>query len=140
MSLLTALTVGIVLWIFDIDFLVVWVVLTFLLNFIPNIGSVLAVIFPTLIALVQYESFGYAILVAGIVTGVQNIYGNLIEPKIMGDKLGLNPLVILLSLLLWGYIWGLVGMFLSVPITAVIKILVSDSKSPNLKFVNNLMG
>jgi AI-2 transport protein TqsA len=139
-SLLTALSVGVILWLFDIDFLVVWVVLTFLLNFIPNIGSVLAVIFPTLIALVQYESFGYAILVGGICTGIQNIYGSLIEPKIMGDKLGLNPLVILLSLLLWGYIWGLVGMFLSVPITAVIKILVSDSRSENLRFVNKLMG
>jgi AI-2 transport protein TqsA len=139
-SFLTALSVGIILWLFDVDFLVVWVVLTFLLNFIPSIGSVLAVIFPTLIALVQYESFGYAILIGGILTGVQNIFGNILEPKIMGDKLGLNPLVILLSLLLWGYIWGLVGMFLSVPITAVIKILVSDSKSPNLRFVNNLMG
>ncbi len=139
-SLLTALSVGIVLWLFDIDFLVVWVVLTFLLNFIPNIGSVLAVIFPTLIALVQYESFGYALLVGGIITGVQNIYGSLLEPKIMGDRLGINPLIILLSLLLWGYIWGLVGMFLSVPITAVIKILVSESNSPNLKFVNGLMG
>jgi predicted PurR-regulated permease PerM len=115
-------------------------VLTFLLNFIPNIGSVLAVIFPALIALVQFESFGYALLIAVIIGVVQNVYGNILEPKVMGDRLGLNPIVILLSLLLWGYVWGLVGMFLSVPITAVIKILVSESKSPNLKFFDNLMG
>lgn len=139
-SLVTALSAGIVLWLFDVDFLVVWVVLTFLLNFIPNIGSVLAVIFPTLIALVQFESFGYALLIAAIIGVVQNTYGNILEPKIMGDRLGLNPIVILLSLLLWGYIWGLVGMFLSVPITAVIKILISESKSPNLKFFDSLMG
>lgn len=139
-SLSTSLIVGVVLWIFDIDFLVVWMVLTFLLNFIPNIGSVLAVIMPTLVALVQYESFGYALLLAAIITGIQNIFGNILEPKIMGDKLGLNPLVILLALLLWGYIWGLVGMFLSVPIMAVIKILVSESESPNLRFINDLMG
>ncbi len=139
-SLLTAVSTGIVLWLFDVDFLVVWVVLTFLLNFIPNIGSVLAVIFPTLIALVQFESFGYAILIAAVISFVQNTYGNILEPKIMGNRLGLNPIVILLSLLLWGYIWGLVGMFLSVPITAVIKILVSESDSPNLKFINSLMG
>ena len=139
-SLLTAVSVGIALFIFDIDFLVVWIVLTFLLNFIPNIGSVLAVIFPTLIAFVQFESFGYALLIAAIIGAVQNIYGNILEPKIMGDRLGLNPIVILISLLLWGYVWGLVGMFLSVPITAVIKILVSESKSPNMKFFDNLMG
>lgn len=139
-SLGTASIVGLILWLFKIDFLVVWIVLTFLLNFIPNIGSIIAVILPTAIALVQYESFGYAFLIAAIISGIQNIFGNIVEPKVMGDKLGLNPLVILLSLLLWGYIWGLVGMFLSVPITAVIKILISESESPNLKFANNLMG
>lgn len=139
-SLATALAVGIVLWIFDIDFLVVWIVLTFLLNFIPNIGSFLAVIMPTLVCLVQYESFGYAALFAAIITGVQNFFGNVLEPKIMGDKLGLNPLVILFSLLVWGYIWGLVGMFLSIPLTAIIKILVSESDSPNLKFIRDMLG
>ncbi|MBN1301446.1 MAG: AI-2E family transporter [Melioribacteraceae bacterium] len=139
-SLITSISVGVVLWIFDIDFMVVWMVLTFLLNFIPNIGSVLAVIFPTLMALVQLESFGYALLFAGITTAIQNVIGNIVEPKIMGDKLGLNPIVILLSLLLWGYIWGLVGMFLSVPIIVVLKIAISESKSPNLTFINSLMG
>ncbi|MBU1095274.1 MAG: AI-2E family transporter [Bacteroidetes bacterium] len=140
MSLLTSLSVGLILWLFDVDFWVVWMVLTFLFNFIPNIGSVLAVIFPFLIALIQFQSFGYAILIGGLLALIQNIYGSILEPKIMGDKLGLNPLVILLSLLLWGYVWGLVGMFLSVPITAVIKILISESKSENLKLLNNLMG
>ena len=62
-----------------------------------------------------------------------------IEPKIFGNRLGLNPLVILISLLLWGYIWGIVGMFLSVPLTAVIKIVISNSHNKNMRFITNLM-
>jgi AI-2 transport protein TqsA len=139
-SLLTGLVVGIVLWIFDIDFLIVWAVMAFFLNFIPNIGSIIAIILPTVMTLIQYESIGYTVLVAGIITFVQNIIGNLLEPKILGDKLGLNPLVILVSLLVWGYIWGIAGMFLSVPLTAVVKIIISNSSSPNLQFLSDLMG
>jgi len=139
-STLTALSVGIVIWIFGIDFIIIWLVLTFLLNFIPTIGSIIAVILPTLLTLVQYESFGYPLLFAGIVALIQNIIGSILEPKILGNRLGLNPLVLLLSLLLWGYIWGIVGMFLSVPIAAVVKIIVSGSESKNLKFLSDIMG
>jgi AI-2 transport protein TqsA len=139
-SLLTGLIVGVVLWIFNIDFTIVWAVLAFFLNFIPNIGSIIAIILPTVMTLIQYESIGYTILVGGIITILQNIIGNLLEPKIMGDKLGINPLVILLSLLIWGYIWGIAGMFLSVPLTAVVKIIISNSNSYNLQFFDDLMG
>lgn len=139
-SLLTGFLVGIVLWIFGVDFLIVWAVLAFFLNFIPNIGSILAVILPTVMTLIQYESIGYTILVGGIISVVQNLIGNLLEPKIMGDRLGLNPLVILVSLLVWGYIWGIAGMFLSVPLTAVVKIIISNSNSHNLQFLSDLMG
>jgi predicted PurR-regulated permease PerM len=139
-SLLTGFLVGIVLWIFDVDFLIVWAVMAFFLNFIPNIGSILAVVLPTVMTLIQYESVGYTLLVGGIISLVQNLIGNLLEPKIMGDKLGLNPLVILVSLLVWGYIWGIAGMFLSVPLTAVVKIIISNSNSPNLQFLSELMG
>lgn len=138
-SFITSIIVGVILFFFDLDFLIVWIVLTLLLNFIPNIGSILAVLFPTVIALVQFESFGYALLIGGILAGSQNLIGNMIEPKIMGSTLGLNPIVILLSLLLWGYIWGIVGMFLAIPLTAVIKILISNSKSPNLVLIDRLM-
>lgn len=139
-SLITGLLIGIILWIFNIDFIIVWAVLAFFLNFIPNIGSIIAIILPTVMTLIQYESIGYTVLVGGIITIVQNVIGNIIEPKIMGDKLGLNPLIILLSLLLWGYIWGIAGMFLSVPLTAVVKIIISNSNSNNLHFLSDLMG
>jgi AI-2 transport protein TqsA len=139
-SVLSGVAVGIVLWIFGVDFLLVWATFAFLLNFIPVVGSIVAVLLPTLMALVQFESVPYALIIAAIIVVLQNIIGNLIEPKIFGDKLGLNPLVILLSLLLWGYVWGIVGILLSVPLTAIIKIIISRSDSPNLKLLNDLMS
>lgn len=139
-SLLTGLFIGLVLWIFGVDYVIVWIVLSVLLNFIPNIGSVIAVILASLMTLVQFESFGYAMLVAAILILIQNLMGNVLEPKIFGDRLGLNPIVILLSLLVWGYLWGIVGMFLSVPLTAIVKIVISNSGSKNLNFISNLMG
>ena len=139
-SLITGVIVGIILWIFDVDFTIVWAVMAFFLNFIPNIGSIIAIVLPTVMTLIQYESVGYTFIVGGILTILQNLIGNIIEPKIMGDKLGLNPLIILLSLLVWGYIWGIAGMFLSVPLTAVVKIIISNSNSPNLQFLSDLMG
>lgn len=139
-SLMTGVLAGFILWLFGVDFFIVWAVFTLLLNFIPNIGSAIAVILPALMTLVQYESLGYAILVTAILITIQTIIGNGLEPKIFGDRLGLNPLVILLSLLLWGYIWGIVGMFLSVPLTAVAKIIMSNSNSDNVHFLSDLMG
>lgn len=139
-SLVLGIIVGIVTWLFGVEFFIVWAVLTILLNFIPNIGSVIAVMLISLMTLLQYESFGYALLVMATLILIQNIIGNIIEPKIFGDRLGLNPLVILFSLMLWGYIWGIIGMFLSVPLTAVIKIIISNSSSKNMRFFSNLMS
>ncbi|MFA8342767.1 MAG: AI-2E family transporter [Rhodothermaceae bacterium] len=139
-SIVTGILVGIVLALFGVDFVLVWVVLTILLNFIPTIGSIIAVILPMLMTIVQFESFTTTILVTGIIGAIQNLVGNILEPKIMGNKLGLNPLVILISLMLWGYVWGIPGMFISVPLTAIIKIIISNSESENLQFISNLMG
>jgi AI-2 transport protein TqsA len=139
-SISVGVIVGFILWLFKIEFFIIWAFLAMLLNFIPNVGSVIAVILPALMALVQYESFSYALLLSGVIIVVQNIIGNIIEPKIFGDRLGLNPLVILLSLLVWGYIWGIVGMFLAVPLTAIGKIIMSNATSKNMRFITNLMG
>ncbi|MBS3945548.1 MAG: AI-2E family transporter [Melioribacter sp.] len=139
-SLLLGVIVGVVTWSFGIEFFIVWAVLSLLLNFIPNIGSVIAVLFISLMTLIQYESIGYTLLVLATLILIQNVIGNILEPKIFGDRLGLNPLVILFSLMLWGYIWGIIGMFLSVPLTAVIKIIVSNSSSKNMRFFANIMS
>ena len=139
-SLTTAAVVSIVLLLFGVDFILVWAAFTFFLNFIPNIGSIGAVILPTVMCLIQYESIGYAAFLMLILIIFQNLIGNILEPKIFGNKLGLNPIVILLSLLLWGYIWGIGGMILSVPITAVFKIIFERSTSKNLHFISGIMS
>jgi predicted PurR-regulated permease PerM len=139
-SLLLGVIVGVVTWSFGIEFFIVWAVLSLLLNFIPNIGSVIAVLLVSLMTLIQYESIGYTMLVLATLILIQNVIGNILEPKIFGDRLGLNPLVILFSLMLWGYIWGIIGMFLSVPLTAVIKIVVLNSSSKNMRFFANIMS
>lgn len=140
MSLLMGLMVGIVLTFAGVDFPVVWAVLTFLFHFIPNIGSIVAVLLPCVMALIQFESIGYALFLAVLLIGIQNIIGNFVEPRLFGERMGLNPLVVLLSLLLWGYIWGIVGMLLSVPLTAVSKIMISKSESKHLKFISDIMS
>ncbi len=139
-SLSLGVVMGLVLWLFDVEFFIVWSALAVVLNFIPNIGSVIAVFFPVLMALVQHDSFGYALIIAAVLIVVQNIIGNILEPKIFGNRLGLNPLVILISLLLWGYLWGIVGMFLSVPLTAVLKIIISNANTKNMRFISRLMS
>jgi len=93
-----------------------------------------------LMSIIQYGSFSRALIIAAVLIVVQNIIGNILEPKIYGNRLGLNPLVILISLLMWGYLWGIVGMFLSVPLTAVLKIIISNSNSKNMRFISNLMS
>lgn len=139
-SLFTGALEGSIVWLFGVDFAIVWGVLIFLLNFIPNIGSLAGIVLPAIMALVQFGSIGYALIVLGTLTVVDNIIGNYVEPKIFGDRLGLNPLVVLLSLLLWSYVWGIIGAILSVPLTSMVKILISRSESPNLRFLNDLMS
>lgn len=139
-TLFMGLMVGFTLYLFNVEFYVVFGVLTVFLNFIPNLGSFIGVSLSSLVVLVQFESVGFTVLVAAILIIEQNIVGNFIEPKIFGNRLGLNPLVILLSLLLWGYIWGIVGMFLAVPLTAIIKIILSGSRSKNMKFLHDMMS
>lgn len=139
-SLIAGIATGVILLLFGVDFVVVWAVITFLFNFVPNIGSLIATVLPALMTLVQFGSIGYALLVAAILVVLHNVLGNIVEPRIFGHRLGLNPLVILFSLLLWAYIWGIVGAILSVPLTAIIKIVISRLDSPNANFFNDLMG
>jgi len=138
-NLINAILIGIALWIMGIDFAFIWGSFAFFLNFIPTIGSTISVVLPSLMSLVQYESVGYSILVLVVVIGIQTFSFHLIEPLVVGKRLDLNPIVILLAIFIWGYIWGIVGMFLAVPLTAIIKIIISNFDSPNLKFIADLM-
>ncbi|MCK4272612.1 AI-2E family transporter [bacterium] len=137
-SLGTGIVATIILLIFDVDFAILWGMLTFLLNFIPNIGSVIATIPPIFVAFFQYGSIFPAVWIAILLVGTQMTMGNLIEPRVMGKSLNLNPLVVIISLIFWGFIWGPVGMVLAVPISATIQIICANIDP--LKPVSILMG
>lgn len=124
-SVVTGLVAYVVLTLVGVDFASFWGFAIFLLNYIPIIGSVIATLFPALLALIQFETLGPFLVVGIGLTSVQFIVGNIIEPKLMGSTLNLSPLVVLLSLALWGSLWGVPGMFLCVPITVIILIVLS---------------
>ncbi|MGJ8651044.1 MAG: AI-2E family transporter [Opitutaceae bacterium] len=124
-SAATGLLSYVVLRIVGVDFASFWGVLIFLLNFIPTIGSIIATAFPSVLTLVQFDTLGPFIITASVLTALQFCIGSLLEPKLMGNRLNLSPIVILLSLGLWGSIWGIPGMFLCVPITVIIMIICS---------------
>jgi AI-2 transport protein TqsA len=132
--------VFIVCVIFRIDFPIVWALFTFLFNFIPSLGSAIALILPVIFVLIQTGSASFTILIAVIIAAIQTLFFNFLEPQIIGRRLNLNPLLILLSVLLWGYVWGIVGMLLSVPLTAIIKIIMSNSESKDMQFLSDLMS
>ena len=122
-------TILIVFWFFGLDFALVWALLTFLLAYIPNIGAFIATLLPFLTALVQYDNIFTPILLLIIMTVTGFVFGNVIEPKVMGDKLNLSPILLIFSLIFWGYLWGVVGMILSVPVMSMIKIVLSKFES-----------
>ena len=128
-SLLTAVLCYIVLIIVDVDYAVFWALIVFLLNFIPNIGSLFAVIFPSMLTVLQFGSISMGIGVLVALSAVQFVVGSFIEPRMMGNSLNLSPLVIILSLTIWGAIWGVAGMFLCVPMTVIVMIVLSHFES-----------
>lgn len=139
-NLSAGVVMGLVLWLIGLEFPLVWGILTALFNFVPTIGSAFSLLFPVLMALIQYDAPGYALLIGSIIILIQTIFFNILEPIIVGKNLGLNPIAILLSVLVWGYIWGVAGMLLAVPLTAIIKIMLSNSNSRNMQFINELMS
>lgn len=112
-----------------IDFAAFWAVLLFLFNYIPSIGSIIASIFPIVITIVQYGiSYQFGAVAVGLLA-IQFIIGNILEPTIMGSRLNLSPLVIIVSLMLWGNLWGLMGMFLCIPLTIAVMIILAQFPS-----------
>ncbi len=137
-SLTTGILVFLICVAFGVKFAVFWGFFTFTLNFIPSIGSIISTIPPILMAVVQYDSFQTPLLMLLILIAIQFSIGNLIEPKIMGDKLKLNTLTVIFGLVFWGYIWGIPGMVLSVPLMVLLKLLFENS--PSLSIVARIMS
>ena len=128
-SFATSILVFILLMIMKIDFAIIWAFLAFVMNFIPTFGSIISVGITSLFALIQYFPNPIPMFVVLIgMTAINFTLGNIIEPKIEGDNLDLSPFIILVSLLFWGWMWGFVGMILSVPIMVILKIICENFK------------
>ncbi len=121
MSLVTGVCIAIWLSILGIDFAVLWGLIAFFLNYVPNIGSVLAAIPAVMLAFIQLGSTSALLAAAGYIV-MNTLIGNILEPRYMGRGLGLSTLVVFLSLVFWGWVLGPVGMLLSVPLTMTLKI------------------
>lgn len=127
-SLVTGVLIAVWTWSMGLDFPLLWGLVALLMNFIPNVGSILAAVPAVLLAVVQL-SVPEALVIASGYLVVNVLMGNLIEPRFMGRGLGLSPLVVFLSLILWGWMFGAVGMFLSIPLTMIVKIALEQSAS-----------
>lgn len=123
LAAIQSVVIAIVLWAVGVDFYLIWAVLFFFTDFIPNIGSLAATILVGLAMFLQFDSVITPVVMIVVLVLIQNLKGNVLEPKILGNKLDLSPIVLLFSLVFWGYIWGIPGMILSVPIMAIIKII-----------------
>lgn len=129
LSGVTGLLVGTILTFLGIDLAMAFGLMAFLLNFIPSIGSIVATLLPLPVVLVSADISGVTAILAILLPGsVQILVGNIIEPKLMGDELDLHPVTILLALMVWGALWGIVGMLLATPMTAVMKIMFERSE------------
>lgn len=122
-SFLTGIMSYFALLLLGVDSPGLWSIIIFLFNYIPNIGSIIATAFPVLVALLQFGEILPAVYVLVIVGAIQLFVGNFLEPRVMGNSLNISPLVVIITLTMWGAIWGVVGMVLSVPITVMMIII-----------------
>ncbi|MCF7935754.1 MAG: AI-2E family transporter [Synergistales bacterium] len=134
---------GFLTWLFlsyiGLDFALTWGVVTFLLNFIPTVGSIIATIPPILLSLVQfYPDFWMTVICMAALITIQMSIGNILLPNLLGQRLNLSPVVVLLALLFWGWLWGIAGALLSVPLASAIKIVCENIRP--LHFVSVIMG
>jgi len=122
-NLVTGLLVFLLCLVFGVDFPLFWAILAFLLNFIPSIGSIVAIVPPVLLSLIQLDSWTLNVVFVVLFVGTQVVLAQVIEPKLMGNRLNIKPLAIILGLIFWGFLWGIPGMFLATPLMVLLRIL-----------------
>lgn len=137
-SFLTGLGYFLVCLIFGVKFSLFWGFLAFILNFIPTVGSIVATIPPLLFGLIQFDSTGSIVLLVVLLLVIQIVMGNVVEPKMTGASLSLNTVAVILGLVFWGYLWGITGMILSVPLLVLTKVILSQL--PDARLFVRLMG
>ncbi len=125
-SALTGLMAGFWCWAFDLQYPLLWALLAFLFNFIPAVGSTAACLPAIVEALVQHGPT-HAIVIAVGYGGINFCLDNFVQPTMLGNRFGISPLVVILSVIFWGWLWGPLGMFLAVPLTMVLKVLLDNS-------------
>ena len=128
-SLITGFLTYLICTFFNLEGAGLWGFIAFLLNFIPTIGSIIAVLIPSLFALISIHDISFALLIIPSLAAVQFLLGNIIQPKLMGDKLNISQFVVIFSLVAWGMMWGTVGMFLSIPLMVILSIVLSQFES-----------
>ena len=138
LSLVTGVLVNLCLLILQVDFAVLWGALAFMLNFIPYVGMPIATIPPVLVAILKFDTLMPAVWIVVFVILIHIVLGGFLEPRLIGRSLHLSPLLVVLSLLFWGWLWGIVGAVLAVPIMATIKIVCENI--PPLRFLSALMS
>lgn len=122
-SFLLGVTIYVSLLLLGVEYALVWAILSFILNFIPFIGPIVAIVFPVLIALLTSTNWGWIIAVTVIVAFIQMLFGYWVEPKMMSNRLSVSTLVVMLALSVFGAIWGITGMFLSIPLVVILMII-----------------
>jgi len=125
-SLVTALLSYVVFRVTELKFAEFWALLVFILNFIPTLGSIISTLLPSLVALVQFDTSGKFLVVLISITIIQQIMGSFVDPSMMGESLNVSPLVVILSLVFWGSLWGIPGMFICVPLTVILMIVLAN--------------
>ena len=122
----TGILVGLWVAAFGLDFPLLWGLVAFILNFIPTLGSIIAAVPAVLLAVLQFGPGRAGVIAVGYVA-INLVFGNFVEPMLMGRRLGLSTLVVFVSLVFWGWVWGPIGMLFSVPLTMVIKIALENT-------------
>jgi len=137
-SLLTGLGISLVCWGFGVSFPVFWGLFAFIINFLQMIGSVITVVMLTIFAFVEIDAGSILLLFIISTAGVQVLFGGILEPIFMGKSFSINVITILVMLMLWGYIWGIPGLIMAIPITVFLKILFEQF--PNTKIISELIS
>ncbi len=128
-SLLTGVLTYLICEMFSLQGAVLWGFIAFVLNFIPTIGSIIAVLIPTIFALIQFPLISDVLILFTLLIIIQFVLGNIIQPRMMGNKLNISQFIVILSLVVWGAMWGTIGMFLSVPLMMILLIVLAQFES-----------
>jgi len=125
-SLLTGIAFGVIAWSLGISFPLFWGILAFVINFVQMVGSVVSTILAVIFAFIELESPGLVFLAALLFTSAQVVFGTILEPILMGKSFSINIIVVLVMLMFWGFLWGVPGLILSIPLTVLLKTILQE--------------